>query len=388
MSTQKVSDAMIADMAASKLSGALPALDGSALTGLLDSAPTKNASDPAIDTNPSGGLGTLWLNTTSGELFMLTDATTDENVWTNVGAGTGDVRLNNLGNRGIWAGGVSSYTDQINYISIPTTGNATDFGNLLATTYSSATASSGSRMLISGGVVSGGQTDTIQYVTFATPGNATDFGDLLLAHHYCKGGSDGSRAVLGSGYTSVANRVTDISYLTIATPGNATDFGDLTVARATTACHASLERALWSNGYNGSSRTNVIDYVTIATPGNAVDFGDTTVGVDAPGSMGNTTRALFVGGVLGPGSVTNTVNYVTMATPGNATDFGDLSGTAYDGEGTGNDTRGVYGLGLCWSCGTSRVNTLDYFTFATPGNATDFGDLEYASDGWCSSSGD
>ena len=45
MSTQKVSDAMIADMAASKLSGALPALDGSALTGLPDSV-TKNANDP------------------------------------------------------------------------------------------------------------------------------------------------------------------------------------------------------------------------------------------------------------------------------------------------------------------------------------------------------
>ena len=104
--------------------------------------------------------------------------------------------------------------------------------------------------------------------------------------------------------------------------------------------------------------------------------------------MGNNTRALFVGGVIGGNNVTNRVDYVTMATPGNATDFGDCSGTNYDGEGTGNDTRGVFGLGFCWSCGPSRVNTLEYFTFATPGNATDFGDLEYTSDARCASSGD
>ena len=171
---------MITGLTSSKLTGAMPAIDASALTGVSDGV-TKSASDPAINTNPSGGVGTLWLNTTDSNLFACTDATTDENVWTNIGAGTGNVRLSNLGNRGIWAGGVASVTDEMNYISIPTTGNATDFGNLLSATYHSASASSVSRMLISGGQVSSGRTDTIQYVTFATPGNATDFGDLELS---------------------------------------------------------------------------------------------------------------------------------------------------------------------------------------------------------------
>ena len=51
---------------------------------------TKDSSDPAYNTN--GTLGDLWLNTTSGEMFALTDATTDANVWTNIGDGSGDVR--------------------------------------------------------------------------------------------------------------------------------------------------------------------------------------------------------------------------------------------------------------------------------------------------------
>ena len=52
---------------------------------------TRNAGDPAIDTNPAGGVGTVWLNTTSGEMFSLTDATAGANVWTNIGDGADSV---------------------------------------------------------------------------------------------------------------------------------------------------------------------------------------------------------------------------------------------------------------------------------------------------------
>ena len=67
----------------------IPACSGAAITGL--SSVTKNASDPAIATNPSGGVGSVWQNTTSGEMFICTDATTGENIWTNIGDGTEDV---------------------------------------------------------------------------------------------------------------------------------------------------------------------------------------------------------------------------------------------------------------------------------------------------------
>ena len=66
-------------------SGNIPAVDGSQVTGLSEF--TTSTSDPAIDTNPSGGVGSLWYNKTDGEMFVCTDATAGENVWTNVGAG-------------------------------------------------------------------------------------------------------------------------------------------------------------------------------------------------------------------------------------------------------------------------------------------------------------
>ena len=62
---------------------------GATATGFGDI--TKSASDPAADTNPAGGVGTVWANTTSGEMFILTDATAGANVWTNVGNGTGSI---------------------------------------------------------------------------------------------------------------------------------------------------------------------------------------------------------------------------------------------------------------------------------------------------------
>ena len=52
---------------------------------------TKSASDPAVDTNPAGGVGTVFLNTTSGEMYSCTDATAGANVWVNTGEGSGNI---------------------------------------------------------------------------------------------------------------------------------------------------------------------------------------------------------------------------------------------------------------------------------------------------------
>jgi len=68
-------------------SARIPALSGANLTNVP--GPTVSTSDPAIGTNPT--LGAKWINKTSGEVYICTDATAGANVWTNVGAGTGDI---------------------------------------------------------------------------------------------------------------------------------------------------------------------------------------------------------------------------------------------------------------------------------------------------------
>jgi len=71
--------------------------------------------------------------------------------------------------------------------------------------------------------------NVMDYVTVATTGNATDFGDLTSRRFQLGGLSDGSRGVFAGGYTGSWTNAMD--YITIQTTGNATDFGDMSAGR-------------------------------------------------------------------------------------------------------------------------------------------------------------
>jgi hypothetical protein len=82
------------------------------------------------------------------------------------------------------------------------------------------------------GVFAGGESSNVMdYITIATTGNATDFGTLTVTRGHCDGLSNGSRGVFGGGYHSGGTAVNVIDYITISSTGNATDFGDLTTSR-------------------------------------------------------------------------------------------------------------------------------------------------------------
>ena len=62
--------------------------NATSFSGLSDT--TVNASDPTYTSNKTP-VGHIWVNSTSGESFVLTDATNNANVWKNIGDGTGGV---------------------------------------------------------------------------------------------------------------------------------------------------------------------------------------------------------------------------------------------------------------------------------------------------------
>lgn len=177
--------------------------------------------------------------------------------------------------RGLFGGGnFGSPTANINYITIASTGNTTSFGNLNLTLFFLSGCSSSTRGLFAGGRTTAANidpTNVIDYVTIATTGNATDFGDLTVARRTLTGCSSSTRGLFAGGDDSGATTVNTIDYVTIASTGNATDFGDLTVARNGLAACSSSTRGTFGGG---SGPSNVIDYVTIASAGNAIDFGD------------------------------------------------------------------------------------------------------------------
>ena len=272
-----------------------------------------------------------------------------------------------FGDRGIYAGAGNVGTNYIEYITITSAGNGTDFGDLTSNGANLGSVSNGSRI-----VFSGFQNTNIEYITSASPGNATDFGDLTSSARHTAGCSNGTRGLFMNDGSSCT-----IDYITIATTGNAQDFGDMTQhnnAADGSASGMDATYGLWAGGrLSGSSTTN-ISYVSTATLGNSADFGDITVGRGyLLTQIADTTRSVFAGGFAS--NVSNVMDYVTTATPGNATDFGDMSGSFARTGGTNNSTIGVIMGGWNGTFGGGYQNQIQKFTIQTAANTTDFGDM-------------
>ena len=302
------------------------------------------------------GEGMIRFNTDSGHLEYYTGE-----FWDDVIVANNDL---DGGNRGLF-GGASNVID---YISISTLGNTQDFGDLTVIRSNLSSCSSSTRGLWGGGntpATSPAGSNIIDYVTISSTGDAQDFGDLTVARRDIAACSSSTRGLFGGGYTPT----NIIDYITINSTGNAQDFGDLTVARRYLASCSSSTRGIFAGGL---SNTNVIDYVTISTTGNAQDFGDLSVARSELAGCSNSTRGVFVGG-LTP-TILNTIDYITISSTGNAQDFGDLIEVKRAPGACSSSTRGVFGGGR----GPSSLSTIEYITILTTGNSLDFGDLTVA----------
>jgi hypothetical protein len=289
------------------------------------------------------------------------------------------------GPRGLIAGGqtapAGTVTNTIEYVSISSLGNSIDFGDLI--TGHACFAPTGNTSSSTRGIFMGGGTPTrlniIDFVTFSSTGDATDFGDLITSRSELGGCSNSTRGISlgGSPGPSVTNV---IEYVTIASTGDAKDFGDLTEAKEQLSGCSSSVRGLVGGGSNPAN-TSRIEFITISTLGDAARFGDLTVARNCLGACSNAVRALFGGGRSASTSNENTIDFITIASTGNAQDFGDLTqGRGIIMSAFSSSTRGIWAGGDIVPA-TGRVNTMDYVTIMTTGNAVDFGDLTSVSRG-------
>ena len=249
--------------------------------------------------------------------------------------------------RGFWQGGAGApaLTKNINVVEFSTKSNAIDFGNLAAVGRGFYGLNSSTRGICAGGAggspaTSPNAVNVIQYITMASFGDASDFGDLTSAKYNGAATSSTTRGVFAGGVQKTPSGIINImDYITIASTGNAADFGDLTVALYGKAGSASPTRGVFGGGDDDSSKSNVIDYITIASTGNATDFGNLTVARRSFASAGNRTRATWGGGYTP--SASNVLDYVTIASTGNAADFGDLTAAKTSNEAVSDSNGGV-----------------------------------------------
>jgi hypothetical protein len=140
--------------------------------------------------------------------------------------------------RAVFAGGVGSGTwapanaDRIDYVTIASATNAVEFGNLYQYRAQVRGCSNGTRGIFAGGTTGGapqggtGAVNIIDYITVSSTGDSTDFGDLTVTRERPGTMANATRAVMCGGYAGgIIHNVMD--YVTIASTGNAADFGDL-----------------------------------------------------------------------------------------------------------------------------------------------------------------
>ena len=377
-----ITNSKISGMAASKLNGALPALNGNALTN-LPSGITTSASDPTISTNPSGGVGTLWVNKTSGEMYVCTDATAGTNVWFNVGGGTGDVMPF------VFQGTISGYVSSTNDIgngdiidkfSLVSNANATDVGNLTVKRLNGAGGCSSTHGYHAGGYTGvENSSNIIDKYTFAADNDATDVGDLTVGRSYNNGQSSSTHCYSTGGVSTWhANSESDvIDKWTTSADANATDVGNLSFARQqNTAGQSSVTHGYTCGGTHtpGATYTNSIEKFTFASDNDATDHGDMTTSRNQAAGQSSTTHGYITGGYSPPN--TDKIEKFTFGSNSNAADVGVLTvGNRWSISGQSSTTHGYTSGGYN---GSAVLNIIDKFTFASNNDATDVGDLTVA----------
>ena len=260
----------------------------------------------------------------------------------------------------------SGAVNTINLITIATTGNAIDFGDMtVGAAYRKGLASS------TRGVFSNAQGDlTFDFVTISSQGGASDFGEAITDHMggatfnsstrgFRAGGSDPS---LSTPHTS------NIMGMIIASTGSFFDAGDLTIVGTYQNGASSPTRGIIFGGATPSGAYNNIDVFTMASGGNATKFGELSAARQYVDTSSNTIRGLSAGG----SPSTNLIEFVTIATEGNAQDFGDLHSATVAGKNgsVSSATRGIFS-GF-YPAQTARM---DFVTIMSAGNAQDFGDM-------------
>lgn len=357
-------------------------------SGLLAPTHTEGSTEPSSPSN-----GDTWWDTGNDKYYVYVDSVwRDLTLAATAATYTGSRGFSILGDLNQRTAG----NNDIQYFDMTTSGNASNFGNILGsdstTNKPASCGGNGTRALIQEGTTNINTTQ-VCYITCATTGNASDFGDTLYPTYSQVALSNGVYFVLAGGYgdrTGGSNTQLDnFEYFTIETTGNATlGSGTLTYQYAASGDKSGICGSTYgmiAGGQIGSSFTDsdAIMRMTIATTTTASDFGDLTGTRRYHAGGFNATRAIWGGGASingGASGQTNVIEYVTIDTPGNGADFGDLvSSLSFICSCSDVDNNRTAFIG--GNNGSARVNTIQYVDVSTAGNATDAGDLVYAISG-------
>ena len=310
--------------------------DGNQWTGIL-------ATSPELQTGGTRGVfggGSLSPSVTNEMDFINVDSTGDAADFSNLTQARRGVAALASRTRGIFAGGrVPGDVNTIEFITIANKGGAIDFGDLTITSHHGTGLSNRTRGIITAmenPSWSGNNSNRIDFITIASTGNALDFGDLYTGTRETGGCESPTRGIVFGGTPSGLDV---IQYITISTQGNSADFGDVSAvcSRGSGASSNSVRGLLPLGGT--PSLFNNVEFITIATLSDGTDFGDLTQARGGAGGVSSGTRHVVAGG-FAPTQV-DTIDYAQIMTAGNYIDFGNLQSLKSQLNGCSNGNGGL-----------------------------------------------
>jgi hypothetical protein len=372
-------------------------------TIVADSFINVSASDPtaANDTGQGYVVGSLWVNSTSGDVFQAIGVDAENASWANQEGDDVNIFKIQGSNYGWVIGGntqgpspgypasPNGHTDDIQKWAFSSPSNSSDVAEIAGGGYYGM--NQGSIRDDSYCYLVGREnpvSDTIDRFPFSAPHPVGDVGELVTLNppnttaSKVMGATDGTYGfAMGGSYGSPSVRQDDVTKITFASPAPAADSG----AELTSARHQGFGNSDTTNSYMyvhggapGSPTThgNIIERGAFSiSTGTFTDHGDLTDGGHYVGAgSSSTTYGYRHGGATHPPfTYKNVIDKWPYASAGNASDVGDLvqgasacvgATSTSDGWSTGGDVDG-----------SNQENEVTKYSHTSDANASDEGEL-------------
>ena len=299
---------------------------GSGAIGATVAGPTVSASDPAIDTNAT--LGTQWANSTSGEFYVCTDATTDNNGWTNVDAAGDSIEPYSFGGSNNGYTHCGAHAPYMNHVD--------------------------------------------KFVFASGTQDAVDHGDDTSGRAYVGGNKSATHGYVSGGYTTTVSK---IQYASDATYDASPATGTLSWSDRFT-CNPGCSSP--THGYVGGweAHTTSIEKITFAT--DAVDARATGLFTAAAYASGATSADY--GYVAGANRGSDVIQRYALAAETVSTDVGNIASSTKSSYYRSGASSSDYGYSMGGD--SPEINVIERYSFATGSeDAANVGDLAVAK-GW------
>ena len=353
------------------------------------------APDADDDTGSGYAVGSIWVDSTNGDMYTCTDATAEDASWANM---EGD-DINppfTIGASTIWySGGRADGTgqspgyvcDEVSTFPVSSPGNATDIGEADAQTHDNAGNGAihddtyiymaGGQAARSPSNAAGAKTAEINRAPISSPATFTDIGDLTAAMAIGGGGTDGDTGFSVGGDPGPGSVLTQIDKFSLASPSTTADSGgDLNTGINSNGCYSDvLNGKIFSGG--GDDKTSRVDTIEVfpvsISSGTATDYAELSTVKNCFGTLANTTHGFSLGGWTP--SETDTIEKFPFSAPSSNTDIGNLIRAKTETRGMGSPDSTAAGFSMGGQTSSNTIDEIDKFSLSSPGNASDWGNL-------------